>query len=76
MGKTIQVRDVPPDVHRRLKARAAEQGRTLSELVREQLEDAAQRPTMAEMLDRLGAAEPADRGESSAASVRAGRDER
>lgn len=76
MGKTIQVRDVPPNVHRRLKARAAEQGRTLSELVREQLEDAAQRPTMAEMLDRLSAAEPVDAGESSADSVRAGRDER
>lgn len=76
MSKTIQVRDVPPAVHRRLKARAAEQGRTLSELVREQLEDAARRPTMAEMLDRLGAAEAADGGESSAESVRAGRDER
>ena len=76
MGKAIQVRDVPPNVHRRLKARAAEQGRTLSELVREHLDDAAQRPTMAEMLDRLSAAEPVDAGESSADSVRAGRDER
>ncbi len=76
MNKIIQVRDVPPDVHRRLKARAAEQGRTLSELVREQLEEAAHRPSMAEMLERLRAREAAHPGESSAAAVRAGRDER
>ena len=75
MSKIIQVRDVPPDVHRRLKVRAAEQGRTLSELVREQLEEAARRPSMAEMLERLAADEPADLAESSAAAVRAGRDE-
>jgi antitoxin FitA len=76
MNKIIQVRDVPPDVHRRLKVRAAEQGRTMSELVREQLEEVARRPSMAEMLVRLRASEPADVGETSAAAVRAGRDER
>lgn len=76
MNKVIQVRDVPPDVHRRLKARAAEQGRTLSELVREQLEEAARRPTMAEVLERLAADDPADLPEPSAVAVRAGRDER
>jgi plasmid stability protein len=75
MNKVIQVRDVPSDVHRRLKARAAEQGRTLSELVREQLEEAARRPSMAEMLDRLAAREAVDPGESSADAVRAGRDD-
>ena len=76
MKKIIQVRDVPPDVHRRLKARAAEQGRTLSELVREQLEEAASRPSMAEMLDRLRAREVVDPRESSADAVRAGHDDR
>lgn len=76
MNKVIQVRDVPPSVHRRLKARAAEQGRTLSDLIREQLEEAASRPTMAEMLDRLRAAEPVEPGEASADAVRAGRDQR
>ena len=76
MNKVIQVRDVPPDVHRRLKARAAQEGRTLSELVREQLEDAASRPTMAELLERLRADDPVDPGEPSSSTVRAGRDER
>ena len=76
MSKVIQVRDVSADVHRRLKARAAEQGRTLSDLVREQLEEAASRPSMTEMLDRLRAREVADPGESSADAVRTGRDAR
>lgn len=76
MKTVIQVRDVPEEVHRRLKVRAAQEGRTLSELVREQLVEAASRPTMAEMLARLSAAEPADPGESSAEAVGAGRDVR
>lgn len=53
MGKTIQVRDVPDDVHRRLTVRAAEERRSLSELVRAEIVEIAGRPTMAEMLDRL-----------------------
>jgi len=76
MNKILQVRDVPPEVHRRLKARAAEQGRTLTELVREQLVDAAARPTLAETLERLRAAQTVEPDETSAEAVRAGRDER
>lgn len=53
MTKTIQVRDVPDDVHRRLSARAAEERRSLSELVRAEIVEIARRPTMSEMLDRL-----------------------
>jgi len=41
--------------------------------VREQLQDAANRPTMAELLDRLRSDEPVDPGEASSAAVRAGR---
>lgn len=76
MSKTIQVRDLPDHVHRRLKARAAEQGRSLSELVREQLEEVADRPTLGEMLERLREDPPVDPGESSADAIRAGRDGR
>ena len=46
--KLIQVRNVPDDVHRKLKVRAAERGITLSELVYDAVLDYAQRPTMAE----------------------------
>src|SRR5438034_890167 len=49
MPKTIQVRDVPHDVHHRLTVRAAEQRMSLSELVRAELVEMARRPTMAEM---------------------------
>lgn len=76
MTKIVQVRDVPNDVHRRLTARAAKEGRTLSDLVREHLVEAATRPTMGEMLDRLRAAEAVDPSETSAEAVRAGRGER
>ena len=55
VAKTIQVRDVPDDVHARLTARAAEQRRSLSELVRAEIVQVARRPTMTEMLDRLSA---------------------
>lgn len=53
MAKTIQVRDVPDDVHRRLTRRAKEERRSLSELVRSEIVEIATRPTMTEMLDRL-----------------------
>lgn len=53
MPKTIQVRDVPDDVHRRLTIRAAEERRSLSELIRSEIVEIARRPTMSEMLDRL-----------------------
>jgi plasmid stability protein len=51
--KTIQIRDVPDDVHQRLTIRASEERRSLSELVRAEIVEIARRPTMAEMLDRL-----------------------
>lgn len=53
MPKTIQVRDVPDDVHRRLTIRAAEERRSLSELIRSEIVEIGRRPTMSEMLDRL-----------------------
>jgi plasmid stability protein len=76
MSKVIQIRDVPDDVHRTLKVRAAEQGRSLSELAREQLIAYAKQPTMAEFLARVDALPKIDVGESAADAIRAGRDER
>lgn len=51
--KSIQVRDVPDDVHQRLTVRASEERRSLSELIRAEIVEMARRPTMSEMLDRL-----------------------
>lgn len=53
VAKTIQVRDVPDDVHQRLTIRASEERRSLSEMVRAEIVEIARRPTMSEMLDRL-----------------------
>ncbi|CAN5800686.1 hypothetical protein BH20ACT4_BH20ACT4_08260 [soil metagenome] len=69
MAKTIQVRDVPDDVHRRLTVRAAERRLSLSELVRAELLQLARRPTMDEMLDRLGGRPTIEVPETPAAAI-------
>lgn len=69
MAKTIQVRDVPDDVHQRLALLAAQERRSLSELVRAQLVEIARRPTMAEMLARLATRPVADVPESTAEAL-------
>ena len=53
MGKTLQVRNVPDDVHRALKIRAATEGLTLSSLVLAELTRIGERPSRRELLDRL-----------------------
>lgn len=73
---TLQIRNMPEDLHRRLKIRALQQGTTLSELVLAELRRAADRPTRAELVARL-LAEPEVRPEETAAEmVRAERDAR
>jgi antitoxin FitA len=49
----IQIRNVPEDVHRTLKARAAKEGLSLSEYLRREVLDFAQRPTLAEVTERI-----------------------
>lgn len=53
MSKMIQVRNVPDAIHRTLKARAASEGRSLSDYILEELRRTTERPTLAEMLKRL-----------------------
>jgi antitoxin FitA len=43
--KTLQIRNMPDDVHRRLKARAANEGRSLSEYALSELRRSLERPT-------------------------------
>ena len=76
MGTLIQVRDVPDEVHRTLKARAARQGMSLSEYLRIQLERVAASPTPEELLARLRSRKPVRPEETSARALRAIRDER
>jgi len=73
MGVLLQIRDVPEDVHRTLKARAAASGVSLSEYVRGVLERAASRPTPAELAARVssrGAVEPSTPSEATVRSLR------
>lgn len=61
--------------HRRLKARAALEGKSLSEYLRAEIEELAELPTLEEMAQRI-ATHPPVAGISGAAAVRAGRGER
>ncbi|HLI59494.1 MAG TPA: hypothetical protein VKV21_07485 [Solirubrobacteraceae bacterium] len=54
MPKTIQIRNVEDDVYAALVRRAAEAGVTVPELLRREATKLAQRPSMAEWLERVG----------------------
>jgi plasmid stability protein len=49
----VQIRNVPEALHRKLKSRAANAGRTLSDFLLAELERLAARPTRDEMLARI-----------------------
>lgn len=49
----IQIRNVPKDVHRALKAKATAAGMSLSEFLCQKLTDLARQPTLAEVLERI-----------------------
>ncbi len=71
----IQIRNVPAPLHRRLKARAAEAGMSLSDYLRLEIERAANVPTTRELTDRLNALAPVDLGGEPAEVVRQLRDQ-
>jgi len=73
---SLQVRDVPDDVSRVLKARAARAGKSLSEYVLGELVEMARRPTLADVLDELESRPVTRLNVSAADLIRAGRDER
>ncbi|MEM9301054.1 MAG: hypothetical protein AAGE01_03030 [Pseudomonadota bacterium] len=72
----VQIRNVPDDLHRLLKARAALAGRSLSDMILEELERLVVLPTPAELCERLSRVEPFTMSASSAEMIRRERDER
>jgi antitoxin FitA len=74
--KMIQIRNVPDAIHRRLKAHAALEGRSLSDYLLAELERIAERPTRAELLARLSKISRSDLTPSPAEVIRADRDSR
>jgi uncharacterized protein (DUF1778 family) len=53
MAKMIQLRNVPDELHRLLKARAALEGVSLSEYLLAEIRRSAERPTLRELRERL-----------------------
>lgn len=73
--KMLQIRNVPEDVHRSLKARAALEGQSLSDYALRELRKAIERPTRRELIERVQARTPAaPSAEPAADAVRAERD--
>jgi antitoxin FitA len=74
--KMIQIRNVPDQLYRRLKACAAQEGISLSAYLRAQIQDVAERPTAAELKQRLESRGRVRPRESAAPAVPAERDAR
>jgi plasmid stability protein len=53
MAVMIQIRNVPSDLHRKLKARAALEGLSLSDYLLREVERLAERPTLQEIRARI-----------------------
>lgn len=76
MSTMIQIRNVPDDIHRRVKARAALAGMSMSDYILRQLQSSLNRPTRAEILERLAELPETDLHPSPAEVVRQLRDSR
>lgn len=76
MSKMIQIRNVPDDLHRKLKARSALAGMSLSDYLLAEIRRSAEKPTPAEMRERLAGRTPVVPPVSPADAVRAERDAR
>lgn len=76
MTTVIQIRSVPPDFHRRLKARAAMEGISMSEYILREVGKALEKPTRSEVLARIRARGPVYLKTSAVDDLRAEREER
>ena len=72
----VQIRNVPVEFHRRLKARAAVEGMSMSDYILREVGKALDRPTRQEMLERLRGPAPRKLRRSAAAVIREERDAR
>jgi plasmid stability protein len=74
MSKMIQIRNVPDDLHRKLKVQAAQAGMTLSDYLLSEIEQVAEKPTLSEMMERLRSREPVELDEPPEVTIRRMRD--
>lgn len=73
MAVMVQIRNVPADVHRALKARAALEGMSISDFLLRELRSSLERPTLEEIRGRLATRQPVQPRPAPAAAVRAER---
>ncbi len=76
MSRMIQLRNVPDALHRTLKARAATAGMSLSDYLLAEIRHVAERPTLAELRERLHRREHVTSPLPAARAVRVERDAR
>lgn len=76
MSTIIQIRNVPDTLHRRLKARAALSGMSLSDYLLNEIRQTAKRPTPDELRARLQSRSASTPVPTPAKAVRAERDGR
>ncbi len=76
MSKMIQLRNVPDELHRKLKARAALEGMSLSDYLLAEIQHVAERPTLTELRERLQQRKPVSLSETPSDAVRAEREGR
>jgi antitoxin FitA len=72
----IQLRNVPDPLHRKLKARAAMSGLSLSDYLLAEIKEIADKPTLDEFRQRLASREPVELNVDIARMIREERDAR
>ena len=70
MSKMFQIRNVPDDLHRRLKSRAAITGMSMSDYVLREIERSLSRPTREEVFARIAELPPIELDPSPAEALR------
>ena len=70
----IQIRNVPDELHRTLKVRAASLGMSLSNYLLSEIEQVAEKPTLRELMERLAHDEPVEVDEAPDVTIRRMRD--
>jgi plasmid stability protein len=76
MPGMIQIRHVLDPLHRKLKARAAQEGKSLSDYVLREIQRIAERPTLEELKERLALLSPVNPHVPPARIIREERDSR
>jgi plasmid stability protein len=76
MSTMVQIRNVPSELHRRLKARAAMEGMSMSDYILREIGKSLERPMRQEVLERLRSRSRGELRRSAAEVIRAERNAR